>query len=522
MTTGRPLAIFHMDFNFTCLRMDYLRRWLRDIAAMGYDAVLWEVEDKVRWETCPECVWPEAMSKDMFREVLAYSRRLGLEPIPLLQTIGHAEYVLLKAPYWSFRERPDEHTCYCSSNPQVREFLKRWIGEYLEVFGDIRYFHLGGDEAYAFGSCPDCAAYAERRGRNALYADLILSLARPILDRGVRPGIWCDMVLHHPGEIASIPREFVIWDWNYWSHDAQTEEAQVWGVGSVNKKTLTAEILGEYPQIVDGNGDFRPFYTADFLASQGYDVILCSASRSAGDSQFACDLDVHYRNVVGAARKTATASLLGTCVTSWAVRLNSLDSQALVAPLAPAALREPSADAETLLRRGCERVFGRDATLFIEAARVLGKGYVFAHNVGTGVQWSRGKDSLPAPPGHIARKLAEWKADGSWETLDERRAALAAAFPEAVAKLSAFLPTIDRGFEFLEPWLAAGHFQLEHCELARLIATGAARPVHAAWAETLKARFEAHLARWETPLSAAKNAGLAYDCLIERLRSGGE
>src|SRR5258708_256250 len=87
------LTIFHMDFNYVSLKSDYLRDWLRQLPELGFNAVLWELEDKVQWETCPECVWPEALSKPEFRVLLAYSKSLGLEPIPLLQTVGHAEYV---------------------------------------------------------------------------------------------------------------------------------------------------------------------------------------------------------------------------------------------------------------------------------------------------------------------------------------------------------------------------------------------------------------------------------------------
>ena len=147
MTTAN-LNIFHMDFNFVSLRKDYLRAWLRRLPGLGFNAILWELEDKVQWETCPECVWPEALSKAEFREILAETRALGLEPIPLLQTVGHAEYVLQHQPYHAFRELPARHDCYCTSNSKVKTFLKTWITEYVELFGDIRYFHLGGDEAY--------------------------------------------------------------------------------------------------------------------------------------------------------------------------------------------------------------------------------------------------------------------------------------------------------------------------------------------------------------------------------------
>lgn len=135
-SNSRPRMIFHMDLNYVRLKTDYLRKWLEIIARTGYDAVLWEVEDKIRWETCPECVWPEAMSKKEFSGLLDHARALGLESIPLLQTVGHAEYVLMHDRYADLRELPDRHDCYCTSNPQARRLITDWIDEYLDLFGD--------------------------------------------------------------------------------------------------------------------------------------------------------------------------------------------------------------------------------------------------------------------------------------------------------------------------------------------------------------------------------------------------
>jgi hypothetical protein len=49
----KKLCIFHIDLNFSCLREDYLRKWLKKIADAGYNAILWEIEDKVRLDSCP-------------------------------------------------------------------------------------------------------------------------------------------------------------------------------------------------------------------------------------------------------------------------------------------------------------------------------------------------------------------------------------------------------------------------------------------------------------------------------------
>ncbi|MGZ5453346.1 MAG: family 20 glycosylhydrolase, partial [Candidatus Aminicenantales bacterium] len=142
------LTGFHIDMNIGQFRGPYLKSELKALAAKGYNAIVWEVENNIRWETCPECVSPDAFTKAEFKDILAYSRSLGLEPIPLLQTIGHCEYVLKNERYKSLAEVPERIDQYCPRNPEVVAFLTKWIEEYLDVFGPIRYFHLGADEAY--------------------------------------------------------------------------------------------------------------------------------------------------------------------------------------------------------------------------------------------------------------------------------------------------------------------------------------------------------------------------------------
>jgi hexosaminidase len=138
---------FHIDMNISQFTGPYLKKELKRLADLGYDTIIWEVENNIQWETCPECVSPDAFSKAEFKDILAYSRRLGLEPIPLLQTIGHCEYVLKHERYKPLAEVPDRIDQYCPQNPAVVPFLRKWIDEYLEVFGQVKYFHLGADEA---------------------------------------------------------------------------------------------------------------------------------------------------------------------------------------------------------------------------------------------------------------------------------------------------------------------------------------------------------------------------------------
>jgi hypothetical protein len=162
-------------------------------------------------------------------------------------------------------------------------------------------------------------------------------------------------------------------------------------------------------------------------------------------------------------------------------------------------------------------LFGIDPDPFIQAILALGKGFAGAGAGTTAIQWSRGKDSLPAPPNYIAQRISTLERESPAEliALREQHRQIAQTFPPALAKIAAFLHSAPRGFEYIEAWLSAGYFQVQHARLAALIFNGQASPSLIPWARHLKRRYADWLACGETSLSAAKNAGLVYDCLIE-------
>ena len=141
------MTAYHVDMRMPHFQPSYLRRWLKELAESGYNHVVWEVTDGLRFETCPEAASSDALTKGEFQAILMEGRKLGLEPIPLLQTLGHAEYVLERPQYARLRDNPEIAYQYDPLNTKVIAFLHRWIDEHLELFGDIQYFHLGADEA---------------------------------------------------------------------------------------------------------------------------------------------------------------------------------------------------------------------------------------------------------------------------------------------------------------------------------------------------------------------------------------
>lgn len=457
--------IFHLDFNFLMLTKEEIRRQLDAVAAMGYNAILWELEDKVRFETIAPCIHPEALSKEEFAEILAYSRSLGLEPIPLLQTLGHGEYVLGHEDFVPLRELPEWKDCYCVSKPAVRNLLSQLIEEYLDLFGDIKSFHLGGDEAYSFAQCPVCAAKAEKMGKLGLAMEHYAALTEVLIRSGIQPEMWMDIVVQHPDEIkAHLPllRKFRFWDWHY------------------------TRGFGE-----DGYGNI------DLLKEAGLKAIPCSASRRWGDRVF-LPAAGHDVNVAGTARNAVKRGCDGYCTTSWAIRCVNFDLQKHIIALGPLAEETETEEiGELLVGSG---LFGGDREKierFLKGAELAATEFPFSAVHELGFCWNRYKCHDLPPEGWLAERMKD-KVIGT----DVRR-----KLDEAEA---IFLSLKDDAPEEMAHWLEAVALEKEHLALVEKALAG-----EWADAETLRKKARSAFLRWQSGISAETLSRTLYSPLTD-------
>jgi len=184
----------HLDLKGLAPTFERLLRQLELYAAARYNLILVEWEDMFPWVMDPQFRHPHSYSTDQIGKFVIKARQLGLEIVPLVQSLGHLEMVLSWPEYQKFREIPDRPDCL---NPLVQgasELVIRLIDEVLELMPEVRRFHLGGDEAYCFGQSPESVAYIGRHGRSALYRQHIEPLLAHLNNRGIRPMLWADMM----------------------------------------------------------------------------------------------------------------------------------------------------------------------------------------------------------------------------------------------------------------------------------------------------------------------------------------
>ena len=118
------MKIFHFDFNTAYFNRPYLEKFIRQLKDWGYDTILWELEDFVRWDTLQYSVQKDSISKAEMADLLFFSEQLGFENIPLVQCLGHCEYVLSQKEYAHLADTPGTLSPYCPQKPEVREFLQ--------------------------------------------------------------------------------------------------------------------------------------------------------------------------------------------------------------------------------------------------------------------------------------------------------------------------------------------------------------------------------------------------------------
>jgi len=147
-----------------------------------------------QWETIREAWVDISAPKSLLREAVQVSRQNLLEPIPLIQSLGHM--------YWAFRNDANKHLAEDPDTPwaiaprgaETRPFLQRLYDEVFELF-QPRHFHAGLDEVTLRGRFPN-----RPESRGASVAELFTEHAEWVHSELKRRGtdrvlMWGDVLL---------------------------------------------------------------------------------------------------------------------------------------------------------------------------------------------------------------------------------------------------------------------------------------------------------------------------------------
>lgn len=206
----------HWDLKGLMPKFHYLKERILELSKYKINTLLVEYEDKFKFEKHPLIVSPIALSKKQVADLVKTAEDNFIQIIPLVQSLGHAEYVLKHKKYSYVAESKDKCQQYCASNPESLRLFKDFIEEIVPLHPS-KYIHVGADETRQLGECPKCSTIVKKLGKLGLYFQRIKEVCDYIVSIGKIPMIWDDMLGRNFEKdlLKKLPKETVIVPWLY-------------------------------------------------------------------------------------------------------------------------------------------------------------------------------------------------------------------------------------------------------------------------------------------------------------------
>jgi len=345
MNAPLPRRAFQWDLARQTERLDWLLAQLPRYAAWGYSQLYLHLEDAVEYPSLPGVARRGAYShRDLGRLVRA-AGAAGIGVVPIVNLLGHTQYLLKVPGLRDLNELrgPDGRALPLGQvsplHPRLPEIAARLLHD-VAPFCTAGIVHVGLDESYHLGRHPRSRAEIATRGLEGHFAAHVRRLHGLAADRGLRLGLWADMLALLPGAIPGLPRDVIAYDWYY------------------------------YPFPRRPRMELRNF--------AGYD--LAAPLRARGIEYWGCPMDGAFRheplpiirerlaNIVSWWRRCRQTGAAGLLVTSWEPQRTGAELPQLVDAAAAGLWLDGEEDIGRLLARGARRMYGAAGP---RAARVL-------------------------------------------------------------------------------------------------------------------------------------------------------
>ena len=217
------IVAYHVDLRVQIMPMPTLKALAKEISALGFNTLIMEWEATYPYKQHSIISNRYAYSREELTEFINYSEGLGLDVIPLQQSLGHAEYILMHERYAYLRaDKRNLSQIDPTQLDAARDFFTELYSDMLSTH-QSQYVHIGGDETRIL-DCKRCQEKwgddGEELGKSKLYVEYMTMIAEIVIAQGKTPLLWADMILAHPDAIADMPKNVIYIDWNYgWKFD---------------------------------------------------------------------------------------------------------------------------------------------------------------------------------------------------------------------------------------------------------------------------------------------------------------
>lgn len=185
-----PIRAAHYDTKHHQDTREFVEQFIRELAAYKYNMLIWEWEDKFEYPSHPEIGAPGAFTMREMQDLTRYARQYHIQIVPLVQGLGHAGFILKWPQFAGLRELPASNFEFCPLKQGSYRLLSDLWHDAVKATPGSQYIHIGSDETFELGQCPQCRKAEQTMGRTGLYNLFVDQAAQSIANTGRRVMVW--------------------------------------------------------------------------------------------------------------------------------------------------------------------------------------------------------------------------------------------------------------------------------------------------------------------------------------------
>ena len=194
------------------------------LAQLKYNQLQLYMEHTFAYEN-HETVWEEASpyTAEDIKSIDRYCAERFIELVPNQNSFGHLERWLKHPVYKHLAECPNgythpllgplDHGGTLKPDKESLYFITELHDELLSSFSSKK-FNIGCDETWELGlgwSRP----LADKKGKRNVYLEHLITISESVINRGIQPQFWGDIILEHPELVPKLPPQLCGLVWGY-------------------------------------------------------------------------------------------------------------------------------------------------------------------------------------------------------------------------------------------------------------------------------------------------------------------
>ena len=204
--------------------VEFIKQFTDIIAANGYNILFLYLEGRVRTKSFPYPADNECYTSEQMREIVEHASAKGIDVVPGISLLGHAELFLQYQELEETAELRDGKNgrfwsnckfAFCPSQEATYKFFEKYLEEICAIFPS-EYFNIGLDEVWDIGYCDKCKTMIDDfSDEQRLFLNNLLRHHKVLTRLGKRVMMWDDMFEFYHDILEEVPRNIIMVNWQY-------------------------------------------------------------------------------------------------------------------------------------------------------------------------------------------------------------------------------------------------------------------------------------------------------------------